>query len=101
MVIVNVIVIVIVSLGTAPWCVYIIAGVGRLDVAYPHIGAMREPEVRDKHERDILPRLFCFHSFLSEFGQFGERLASTFVCPYVCERFYFIYTNNFIHLIKL
>ena len=41
---------------------YIITGVGRLDVAYPHIGAMRRPDLRDKRERDILPRLFCFHN---------------------------------------
>ena len=61
MVIVNVIVIV--SLGIrAVVCVYIIAGVGRLDVAYPYIGAMLEPVVWDKRERDILPRLFCFHN---------------------------------------
>ena len=47
-----------------PWCVYIIAGVGRLDVAYLHEGAMRRPDDRDKHARDILPRLFCFHNFV-------------------------------------
>ena len=32
-------------------CVYIIAGVGRLYVAYPYEGAMLEPVVRDKRER--------------------------------------------------
>ena len=37
-----------------------IAGVGRLYVAYPYIGAMLRPVIRDKHERDILPRLFLF-----------------------------------------
>ena len=42
MVIVNVIVIV--SKGIyAVACEYIITGVGRLDVAYPSLGAMREP----------------------------------------------------------
>ena len=30
-------------------CVYISADVGRLYVAYPQVGAMRRPEVRDKH----------------------------------------------------
>ena len=64
MVIVNVNVIV--SLGIrAVVCVYIITGVGRLDVAYPYEGAMREPVIRDKHARDILPRLFCFHNFVA------------------------------------
>ena len=46
MVIVSVFVIVnvIVSLGIrAVVCAYIITGVGRLDVAYPSLGAMREP----------------------------------------------------------
>ena len=48
-VIVFVIVNVIVSLGIhAVVGAYIIAGVGRLDVAYPHIGAMRRPERRGK-----------------------------------------------------
>ena len=61
-VIVFVIVNVIVSLGIhAVVGAYIIADVGRRDVAYPYLEAMRRPEVRDKRERDILPRLFCFH----------------------------------------
>ena len=30
-------------------CVYIIAGVGRLYVAYPYLGAMRRPDLGDKH----------------------------------------------------
>ena len=65
MVIVIVIVNVIVSLGIhAVVCVYIITGVGRLDVAYPYLGAMRRPDLWDKHARDILPRLFCFHNFV-------------------------------------
>ena len=56
-----VIVYVIVSLGIrAVVCVYIIAGVGRLDVAYPHIGAMREPEVRDRHGMRHTPTSFLF-----------------------------------------
>ena len=29
--------------------VYISLGVGRLCVAYPHLGAMRRPDYRDKH----------------------------------------------------
>ena len=35
---------------------------GRLYVAYPFLGAMQEPVVRDKRARGILPRLFCFHN---------------------------------------
>ena len=53
---------------------------GRLDVAYPHIGAMREPEVRDKHERDILPRLFCFHKFLAIVDRHGEVAGQHTLC---------------------
>lgn len=43
---------------------YISLGVGRLYVAYPHIGAMRRPEVRDRRGETLLPRLFLypFHS---------------------------------------
>ena len=36
-----------------------------LRVAYLYPEAMREPDLRDKHARDTLPRLFCFH-ILSE-----------------------------------
>jgi hypothetical protein len=42
------------------WCEYIIAGVGRLYVAYPYLEAMRRPEVRDRRERDITPTSFLF-----------------------------------------
>ena len=41
-------------------CVYIIAGVGRLYVAYPYMGAMLRPENWDKHARDITPTSFLF-----------------------------------------
>ena len=61
-------------------CVYIITGVGRLDVAYLHLGAMREPENRDKHARDLLPRLFCFHKF----DMLGDQQGS--VGQYTCVR---------------
>ena len=43
--------------------VYISAGVGRLNVAYPYLEAMLRPEDWDKRERSIFPRLFCFHTF--------------------------------------
>ena len=46
--------------GTAPWCVYIIAGVGRLNVAYPYMGAMLRPENWDRRERDMTPTSFLF-----------------------------------------
>ena len=45
---------------TMPWCEYIIAGVGRLYVAYLYPEAMREPDLRDKHARDISPTSFLF-----------------------------------------
>ena len=58
-----------------------------LNVAYPHIGAMQEPGYRDKHGRDILPRLFCFHRFCCwlivadrvRWWPVGEELASTII----------------------
>ena len=42
--------------------VYMSAGVGRLNVAYPYLEAMLRPEDWDKRERSIFPRLFCFHN---------------------------------------
>ena len=45
--------------------VYNITRRGQAFVAYPYLGAMREPDDRDRRERDILPRLFCFHNFNS------------------------------------
>ena len=41
-------------------CVYIIAGVGRLHVAYPQVGAMRRPGVRDKRGSIHSPTSFLF-----------------------------------------
>ena len=35
-------------------------GVGRLRVAYPQVGAMREPDFRDKHAKDFTPTSFLF-----------------------------------------
>ena len=43
-----------------PWCVYIIAGVGRLYVAYLNLEAMREPERRDKQTEELTPTSFLF-----------------------------------------
>ena len=84
MVIVNVIVIV--SLGIhAVVCVYIITGVGRLDVAYPYLGAMREPDDRDRRERDILPRLFCFHKFFAIVDRHGEVAGQHTLCVSICR----------------
>ena len=59
----------------------VITGVGRLRVAYPYLEAMRRPEVRDKRERDILPRLFCFHKFqIAIVDQHGEEAGQHTSC---------------------
>ena len=55
-------------------------------VAYPSQGAMREPSHRDRRERDILPRLFCFHNFEFEFGQFGDDWPALHCAPKLRER---------------
>ena len=41
-------------------CVYIIAGVGRLYVAYPYMGAMRRPDLWDKRGWIHTPTSFLF-----------------------------------------
>ena len=40
--------------------VYMSAGVGRLNVAYPYVEAMQEPDLWDKRARDITPTSFLF-----------------------------------------
>ena len=46
-----------------------------------YVGAMREPEDRDKRARGILPRLFCFHNVeCVNDGQQGSA-GQHFVCP--------------------
>lgn len=50
------------------------------DVAYPYQGAMRRPVIRDKHARDKLPRLFCFHTLNRLILPIGERSAAVDVC---------------------
>ena len=39
-------------------CVYMSAGVGRLNVAYPFLGAMRRPDLRDRRGEIQTPTSF-------------------------------------------